>query len=187
MTYRLSKIYTRTGDTGTTNFGEHKRLSKSHPFIEVAGHLDELNSAIGVMLATLPNMPEIQQIFSAVQQDLFHVGGELCTPHYHVITAEKTLQLEQQIDAWNQTLPPLKEFIIPGGHLKTAHCHLARTICRRAERSIVALMEQEQINPEILKYINRLSDLLFVASRIITKQVGNHEIMWHKEELKKSF
>jgi cob(I)alamin adenosyltransferase len=182
MSYRLSKIYTRTGDIGTTNFGEHKRLAKTHPYIEAIGTLDELNSAIGVMLAQQPLLADIQKYFSEIQQDLFNLGGELCTPSFQVITADKITHLENIIDEWNETLPPLKEFIIPGGHLKTAFCHLARTICRRAERCIVAL-DEEKINPEILRYLNRLSDLLFVAARIITREAGDEEVMWKNSSL----
>jgi cob(I)alamin adenosyltransferase len=118
---------------------------------------------------------------TGVQQDLFNAGGELCPPHHPAISADKVTQLEKTLDAWNETLPPLKEFIMPGGNIQSAACHLARTICRRAERSLVTLKREMAFNPEILHYINRLSDVLFVAARLLAKETGSEEILWEHE------
>jgi cob(I)alamin adenosyltransferase len=181
MGNRLSKIYTRTGDDGSTSLGDKNRILKNHPRLEVLGTLDELNSAIGMVLAHKPTTSSIQSSFSDIQQNLFNLGGELCPPYYTVMTAEKVLQLEKQLDEWNDTLPPLKEFILPGGNLKSASCHLARTICRRAERCCISLLQIESVNPDILRFLNRLSDLLFVAARILAKESHSEEILWKHE------
>jgi len=181
MGYRLSKIYTRTGDDGHTHLGDGNRIPKDHPRLELMGTLDELNSAIGLVLAYSPEDPTIVSCLTQAQNDLFNLGGELCPPHRQAITAEKISQLENIIDAWNTTLPPLTEFILPGGNIKSAACHLARTICRRAERSAITLHQQTPLTPEILRYINRLSDLLFVAARILAKETASEEILWEHE------
>ncbi|MDR3477933.1 MAG: cob(I)yrinic acid a,c-diamide adenosyltransferase [Gammaproteobacteria bacterium] len=181
MGNRLSKIYTRTGDDGTTSIGDKNRILKNHPRLEVLGTIDELNSAIGVILAQKPSTTSINICLEAIQQELFNLGGELCPPYYTVITAEKIEHLEKQLDEWNNTLPPLKEFIMPGGNLKSASCHLARTICRRAERACVTLLQSEPFNTEILRYLNRLSDLLFVAARLLAKESQSEETLWKHE------
>ncbi len=181
MGNRLSKIYTRTGDDGKTNLGDGKRIPKDHARLELIGTLDELNSAIGIVLAHNPTTPSVKACLQQVQQDLFNVGGELCPPYYSVTTSDKTSALEKTIDEWNAELPPLKEFILPGGNLKSASCHLARTICRRGERSAVTLYALEAFNLEILRYLNRLSDLLFVAARVLTKESNTQEILWEHE------
>ncbi len=178
MGYRLSKIYTRTGDDGLTNLGDGNRIPKNHPRLELLGTLDELNSAIGLILAHEPQTESIRTLLTATQQELFNIGGELCPPYHTAITAEKVTALETAIDSWNTTLPPLKEFILPGGNLKTAACHMARTICRRTERSAVALYHDEKFNPDILRYLNRLSDALFVAARLLAKETGSKEVLW---------
>lgn len=178
MGYRLSKIYTRTGDDGLTNLGDGKRLHKDHARLELLGTIDELNSAIGLLLAYNPRTESVRLLLQTVQHELFNLGGELCPPYHTVMTADKISALEQSIDAWNETLPPLKEFILPGGNLQAASCHLARTICRRAERCAVSLYQTETFNPDILRYLNRLSDVLFVAARLLAKETGSQEVLW---------
>lgn len=178
MGYRLSKIYTRTGDDGKTQLGDGIRIFKNHLRFEVLGTLDELNSVIGMILAFSPKNKSVITCLTQVQNDLFNLSGELCPPYRQVITAEKTVDLEKIIDEWNGNLPPLKEFILPGGNPPSATCHLARTICRRAERITVALHQQEKMNDEILRYLNRLSDLLFVAARILARETQQDEAMW---------
>lgn len=174
MGNRLSKIYTRTGDDGTTGIAANHRLSKDSLRIEALGTLDELNSAIGLTIVqTLPT--EITLCLREIQQDLFHMGGELCPPHRIVMTSSQVIALENKLDEWNKLLPPLKEFILPGGNSASAHCHLARTICRRAERRLVSLHRLEPLNPDTLCYINRLSDLLFVIARVLAP---DNEILW---------
>jgi cob(I)alamin adenosyltransferase len=181
MGNRLSKIYTRTGDDGNTSLGDGNRIAKNHARLELLGTLDELNSALGLLLAYGPKTTAVCKVLDGVQQDLFNLGGELCPPYHSVVTADKVKALEEVIDAWNTELPPLKEFIMPGGNLPAAACHLARTICRRAERVAVSLYEKEPFNPEILRYLNRLSDALFVAARLLAKETGSKEVLWEHE------
>lgn len=178
MSYRLSRITTRSGDDGKTNLGTKDRLSKNHIRIETLGTLDELNSSLGMVLAYEPLNQEISAVLKQVQQDLFDLGGELCPPYQQAVTTEKIAYLDAFITQWNASLPPLTEFILPGGNLKAASCHLARTICRRAERCIVALHENEKINADILRYINRLSDLLFISARILARETHSKEELW---------
>ncbi|MHB1949437.1 MAG: cob(I)yrinic acid a,c-diamide adenosyltransferase [Gammaproteobacteria bacterium] len=184
MSYRLSKIYTRKGDDGTTSLDAHQRISKDSIRIESLGTLDELNSVIGMILASNEVTMPVKTVLTQIQQDLFNLGGELCPPHREVITANKVSELEKILDEWNASLPPLKEFILPGGNLASATCHLARTVCRRAERCLVTLKQDEPFNPEILRYINRLSDVLFVAARILAKESHSKEILWNHERKK---
>jgi cob(I)alamin adenosyltransferase len=182
MGYRLSKIVTRTGDDGNTQIGVGKRIAKNHIVIETLGALDELNSTIGLLLAHKPKNKNIVKQLLQVQHDLFNMGGELCPPNKLVITPDKIIELEKMIDRLNATLPPLKEFILPGGNILSATCHLARTICRRTERCFVTLKNQYTINVDSLRYLNRLSDFLFVAARILAKQTKSSEILWkHKK------
>jgi cob(I)alamin adenosyltransferase len=178
MGHRLSKIYTRTGDDGLTQVEPKNRIPKNCARIEALGTVDELNCAIGLTLAHGVNHAGVKECLTQVQHDLFNLGGELCPPHYPVITDEKISQLEQTIDEWNDSLPPLKEFILPGGNLTTASCHLARAICRRAERCLITLHQEENMRLEIIRYINRLSDLLFVAARILAKTNDLTEVLW---------
>ena len=178
MGNRLSKITTRTGDDGTTSLAAGSRLNKFDTAIEAIGTLDELNSSIGMVLALRPASEEIEKTLKQVQQDLFDLGGELCPPHHLVIKKDKILFLETMLEKWNATLPPLKEFILPGGNIKSATCHLARTICRRAERCLVKLHQEHTLNPNVLRYINRLSDLLFVAARVLSHETTDQEEMW---------
>lgn len=181
MGHRLTKIYTKKGDDGSTSLDAKNRIAKDHIRIEAIGTIDELNSVIGMVLAFCKTDSAIQNIFLQIQHDLLNLGGELSLPSYVVITEEKVQQLEKNLDEWNATLPLLKEFILPGGNPASATCHLARTVCRRAERVLVTLNREEKINPEILRYTNRLSDLLFVAARMLSQEAGNKEVLWDHE------
>lgn len=184
MGYRLTKIYTRTGDEGYTTLGEN-RLSKDDLLIEALGTIDELNSALGMIFAFQIKTPDIADALTQVQNDLFDMGGELHLPQRLVITEDKVILLEQILDAWNSKLPPLKEFILPRGNPKSAAAHLARTICRRAERALVRFHRQVTLaNPQMLRYLNRLSDLLFVAARLLALETHETETMWDHERLK---
>lgn len=181
MPYRLTKIYTRKGDDGYTTLRD-ERLPKDDLLVETIGTIDELNAAIGFTLSLSIENKDIIKALTQVQHDLFDLGGELHAPQHPVIQAEKIKQLENHIDEWNKTLPPLKEFILPGGNSKTAACHLARTICRRAERMLVKLHRQSALdNTELLRYVNRLSDVLFVAARMLAKENNAKEVLWEHE------
>ena len=183
MGYRLSKIYTRTGDNGTTGLGDGRRVEKDSPRIEVIGCVDELNSLIGVLIAQ--QVPDnLSEILTHIQHRLFDLGGELAMPGYQSITEDAITYLEQRLDELNGKLPPLKEFILPGGSLQAASCHHARAVCRRAERraSRLSALENEQISPALLKYLNRLSDLLFVMARVLARDNGGTEIYWSKDK-----
>ncbi|OGT46746.1 MAG: ATP:cob(I)alamin adenosyltransferase [Gammaproteobacteria bacterium RIFCSPHIGHO2_12_FULL_41_20] len=181
MPYRLTKIVTRTGDDGHTNLGK-QRVPKDNILIEVLGTLDELNSTLGLCLSLgTPNNQLIVTALTQIQQDLFNIGGELYAPEHPVITTEKISRLEELINNWNTTLPPLKEFLLPGGNPASAACHLARTVCRRLERRLVTLHQQHPLaNREILRYTNRLSDLLFVLARILAKDTHEQEVVWER-------
>lgn len=182
MGYRLSKIYTRTGDQGTTGLGDGKRVAKDSTRIEAIGCIDELNSLIGLLIAQ--DIPEsIDGSLTNIQHNLFDLGGELAVPGYRVVTDDAVTLLEQQLDKLNETLPPLKEFILPGGSLQAASCHHARTVCRRSERRLMTLAQQadEEINPAALKYLNRLSDLLFVMARTLARMNNGGEVLWKKQ------
>src|SRR5580698_1631347 len=170
MGNRLSKIYTRTGDEGTTGLGDGTRVPKDHLRVEAYGTVDETNSAIGVVLAT-PHLPdEVRRCLTDVQHDLFDLGGELCIPGARTITPAYTKRLEDQLDSFNEPLPPLKEFILPGGGPAAAAAHMARTICRRAERICWRLAREESVGPDVMIYLNRLSDLLFVLARVLARE-----------------
>ncbi len=184
MGNRLSKIYTRTGDDGTTGLGDGTRVRKDHPRVEAYGTTDELNSAIGILLA-VPNLPEgITTCLIEVQHELFDLGGELCIPGHRVIQAQHVTRLEQSLDGFNDALPPLKEFILPGGGPGAAACHLARAIARRAERRVWTLAEIEPVAPEVTQYLNRLSDLLFVLARVIARHERGSEVLWRHDRSK---
>lgn len=182
MPYRLTNITTRKGDDGTTSLGGQKRISKTDNTIEALGTLDELNSALGLTLAFGVPYPEIQAALAQIQQDLFDLGSELCPPHHKKITSGYVERLDKWTAQWNATLPPLQEFLLPGGTPTSAACHLARTICRRAERNLVRLHEQEKLNSDTLRYINRLSDLLFVGARVIARDAHCDETTWKHEQ-----
>tara|TARA_R110001583_G_scaffold116010_1_gene266631 strand:+ start:1099 stop:1674 length:576 start_codon:yes stop_codon:yes gene_type:complete len=187
MGNRLSKIYTRTGDTGTTGLGDGSRIDKDADRIEAIGDVDELNSCVGILCCELRPTDEVQvQLASElyeVQQNLFNLGGELAVPGYALIEDAQVTQLEQLLDQLNATLPALKDFILPGGNRAAAACHLARSVCRRAERRLVTLARDSDIRPQCQSYLNRLSDLLFVAARVLARQDGGQEVLWrHRAE-----
>lgn len=186
MGYRLSKIYTRTGDQGTTGLGDGSRLPKHAPRIEAIGALDELNSCLGVLLAELEPGAPVAGPLLQVQNDLFDLGGELSIPGHSIIQDGHVKRLEDWLDQFNEELPPLKNFILPGGNKPAAYCHLARSICRRAERTMVALGETEQLNPQGQIYLNRLSDLLFVFARILARRDGGQEVLWQPTQPKQA-
>ena len=177
MGHRLTKIYTRTGDAGQTSLTGGERIDKDSVRIEAMGDVDELNSALGLVLAyDIP--PEVRGCLTGVQHALFNLGGELSMRDRALITPTDIDDLERTIDVLNAELPPLKEFILPGGDPAAASCHLARAICRRAERRVVALMRAESVGEPTRAYLNRLSDLLFVASRVIARAGGRSETYW---------
>jgi cob(I)alamin adenosyltransferase len=177
---RLTKIYTRTGDDGTTGLGDGTRVPKEHPRVEAYGTVDEANSAIGVVLA-VKDIPEaIRKLLNEIQHDLFDLGGELATPGMQLIKDTHILRIEQSIDHFNADLPTLKEFILPSGGPATAACHLARTIARRAERCTWTLARGETVSPEVTRYLNRLSDLLFVLARVLARHENGSEVMWKR-------
>jgi cob(I)alamin adenosyltransferase len=180
MGNRLSKIYTRTGDDGSTGLGDGARVSKESLRVEAYGTVDETNSAIGVVLA-VADLPEpIKRCLTEVQHDLFDLGGELCIPGSKIIEAAHVDRLETDLDGFNEALPPLKDFILPGGGPAAAACHVARTVCRRAERRCWSLARAEEVAPDVLKYLNRLSDLLFVVARVLARQSSGGEVIWRR-------
>lgn len=180
MANRLSKIYTRTGDAGTTGLGDGSRVAKDNLRIIAMGDIDELNSVIGLLL-TEPVSAKIRVCLTRVQHDLFDMGGEICMPGHALIKMDRVTALETVLDEWNDTLTPLKEFILPGGSRAAAYCHLARTVCRRTERQMHTLNTQEKITEISLQYINRLSDLLFVLCRILNKEASMADVLWQNE------
>ena len=177
MGNRLSKIYTRTGDDGTTGLGDGSRVEKDSLRVETFGTVDELNSIIGLVLASGVN-DAVRDCLTRTQHELFDLGGELCMPGYTLIPETCVDQLEAELDRFNEDLPPLKDFILPGGSESAARCHLARTVCRRAERLMVSLAKIEDINEVSLRYLNRLSDLLFVIARVLARANGGSEVLW---------
>jgi cob(I)alamin adenosyltransferase len=184
MGNRLSKIYTRTGDDGSTGLGDGSRVAKENLRVEAYGTVDETNSAVGVILGNPGLPPEIRRALTEIQHDLFDLGGELCIPGHVMINAAHVDRLETELDGLNEGLPPLKEFILPGGGPAAAACHLARAICRRAERRCWSLARTESVAPDALKYLNRLSDLLFVMARVLARGADG-EVVWRREALPK--
>jgi cob(I)alamin adenosyltransferase len=177
---RLTKIYTRTGDDGTTGLGDGTRVLKEHARVEAIGTVDEANSAIGLVLST-PHLPAaIADALLDVQHDLFDLGGELATPGMQLIHDQQIAKLEALIDQYNDELPTLKEFILPSGGPATAACHMARAIARRAERCTWALHRSAPVSPAVLRYLNRLSDLLFVLARVIVRHENGAEVLWQR-------
>jgi cob(I)alamin adenosyltransferase len=184
MGNRLSKIYTKTGDDGTTGLGDGTRVAKDSARVAAYGTVDELNSAIGVVLAQ--DVPaNVREVLTQVQHDLFDLGGELCIPGMAMIHEADVVRLEGALDGFNDGLPPLKDFILPGGGPAAAHAHVARTVCRRAERETVTLSRQEAVRPEAVRYLNRLSDLLFVLARVLARASGHGEVLWQHERRKR--
>lgn len=183
MGNRLSKIYTRTGDDGSTGLGDGSRTAKDSARVNAYGTVDEANSAIGLVLASeIPD--EVRTLLTAVQHQMFDLGGELCIPGHAAIFNADIERLEQQLDAFNDPLPPLKDFILPGGGEAAARCHVARTVVRRAERDAVTLSRSEPVRPEAIRYLNRLSDLLFVLARVLARSSGHGEVLWNHERRK---
>jgi len=184
MGNRLSKIYTKTGDDGTTGLGDGTRVAKDSARVAAYGTVDELNSSIGIVLAQDIPAP-IREALTQIQHDLFDLGGELCIPDMAMVHEADVERLEQTLDGFNADLPPLKDFILPGGGMAAACCHLARTVCRRAEREVVTLSRSEPVRPEAVRDLNRLSDLLFVLSRVLARASGHGEVLWQHERRKK--
>jgi cob(I)alamin adenosyltransferase len=186
MGNRLSKIYTRTGDEGTTGLGDGTRVPKDAARVEAYGTVDEANSTIGMVLA-VPGLPSaIATCLTAVQHDLFDLGGELCIPGMTLVTDAQIDRLEQELDAFNDPLPALKDFILPGGGPAAAACHLARTVVRRAERRVWTLSALEAdsaqpLSPVPARYLNRLSDLLFVVARVLARHENGSEVIWRRD------
>lgn len=177
MGNRLSKIYTRTGDDGTTGLGDGVRVTKDCLRIEAIGAVDELNCAIGRVLAH-DLRPAILDCLRDTQHKLFNLGGELSIPGYQAVMSEDVVALEATLSEFNAQLPPLKEFILPGGGRAAADCHMARAICRRAERRVISLAREEEVGEPVRVYLNRLSDLLFVLCRILARDEGGLEVLW---------
>ena len=186
MGHRLSKIYTRTGDDGTTGLGDGSRVPKDDLRVDAYGTVDELNSFIGVLRAQLatissPFPHDLDATLSRIQHELFDLGGELCIPDYRLLLESSITRLEHSIDSMNEHLPMLKDFILPAGSLATSYAHAARAICRRAERLTYSLSQRDgNISPFALQYLNRLSDWLFVAARHIAREDGGTEVLWQK-------
>jgi cob(I)alamin adenosyltransferase len=180
----LSRIYTRTGDSGETALGDGSRVPKDHPRVTAYGSVDELNAVLGLLLANAPAQSEAE-LLTTIQNDLFDVGADLCVPAIPDekagsrlrVSAGQSTRLEQAIDRLNADLSTLTSFVLPRGEPSAAWCHLARTVCRRAERDVVALSHQEAVNPQVVIYLNRLSDLLFVLARVYNKQ-GRGDCLW---------
>ncbi|MFN3310797.1 MAG: cob(I)yrinic acid a,c-diamide adenosyltransferase [Thermomonas sp.] len=180
MGNRLSKIYTRTGDDGSTGLGDGSRVGKDSLRVEAYGTVDEANSCIGLLLAA--DLPDaVRDLLTRIQHQLFDLGGELCIPGHAAISDADIAALEAQLDHFNDGLPALKEFILPGGGEAAARCHVARTVVRRAARATVALARQEDIRPQAVHYLNRLSDLLFVLARVLARAAGHGEVLWQHE------
>jgi cob(I)alamin adenosyltransferase len=179
MAKRLSRIYTRTGDDGTTGLSDGSRVGKDAERVEAIGEVDELNSAIGLLLTE--SLPEaIFTALTTVQHELFDLGGELSVPGHSIVSDRYIARLEHELDELNSKLPPLVDFILPGGSRAAAAAHVARTVCRRAERRLVALNRVEAVSPLLLQYLNRLSDLLFVMCRAINSAAGHPDVLWQQ-------
>ena len=185
MGHRLSRIYTRTGDDGTTGLGDGARVRKDDARVEAYGTVDEANSAIGVVLAVAGLPADVARCLTEIQHDLFDLGGELCIPGTQVIREERVTALETELDQFNEPLPALKDFILPGGGPAAAACHLARTIVRRAERCVWTLAASESVNLAVPKYLNRLSDLLFVIARVLARHENGTEVLWRHDRGRK--
>jgi cob(I)alamin adenosyltransferase len=185
MGNRLSKIATRTGDKGETGLGDGTRVAKDSARIQALGDIDELNSSIGVLLAE--KMPaRLRAALLRIQHDLFDLGGEVCIPGHSMVTGAHVLNLDALLTSYNGQLPPLKEFILPGGTRAAALAHLSRTACRRAERSLVALGRTEPVGEHARQYVNRLSDLLFVLGRALNRAGKRGDVLWRHERKKRN-
>ncbi len=182
MGNRLSKIYTRTGDDGTTGLTGGDRVRKDCPRMQTIGAVDETNSLVGLLIAELASDDPLVPMLTAIQHDLFDLGGELSMPPHALVHDERVDWLEQCTDELNADLPPLKNFILPGGSRAAATCHLLRTVCRRAEREMVTLAGTDPVNPAGQRFLNRLSDLMFVAARVIARRNGGQEVLWQQRK-----
>ena len=183
MGNRLSKIYTRTGDDGTTGLGDGTRVAKDSARVNAYGTVDEANSTIGLLLAA--ELPDgVRELLTRIQHQLFDLGGELCIPGHAAVFDADVDALEARLDHYNDDLPPLKDFILPGGGEAAARCHIARTVVRRAERDAVTLSRHDAVRPQAIRYLNRLSDLLFVLARALARACGHGEVLWHHERRK---
>ena len=182
MGNRLSKIYTRTGDDGSTGLGDGSRVAKDSLRVGAYGTVDEANSCIGVVLAQADIGADVLDCLTRVQHQLFDLGGELCIPGMALIQDGDIDALERDLDAFNEPLSPLKDFILPGGGAAAAHCHVARTVARRAEREVIALSRVEAVRPQAIRYLNRLSDLLFVIARVLARRSGAGEVIWERNK-----
>jgi len=183
MGHRLSKITTRTGDAGETGLGDGTRVSKDSARVQALGDIDELNCVLGLVLAE--DVPEaMRAALVQVQHDLFDLGGEISIPGHKLLKPSRVEALEETLETWNAGLEPLKEFILPGGTRAAAAAHLARTVCRRAERSVVALGRKDKVGDPARRYLNRLSDLLFVAGRLLNRHAGQNDVQWRHERKK---
>lgn len=189
MAYRLSKIYTRTGDAGETGLADGRRVTKDHPRVDAMGEVDTLNSQLGLLLADLaeqqskwPGLGEIIEVLAPCQHRLFDLGGELAMPAYQALQAAEIERLEAAIDRWNEEVGPLENFILPGGSRLIAQAHVCRSLARSAERRCQQLNAVEPLRGVGLAYVNRLSDLLFVAARLIAKRQGIDEVLWQAAE-----
>jgi cob(I)alamin adenosyltransferase len=183
MGNRLSKIATRTGDKGTTGLGDGSRTDKDSLRIQAIGDVDELNSQLGLLLCEQLAV-ELREALLSIQHDLFDLGGELCIPGYALVSAAQVARLDDLLEKYNADLPPLKDFILPSGNRPAALAHVCRTVCRRAERSIVSLGKSETVNEAVRQYVNRLSDLLFVLSRVLNRADGGSDVLWQKDRLR---
>ena len=188
MGNRLSRIYTRTGDDGTTGLGDGSRVAKDSARVNAYGTVDEANSCIGLLLASeLP--ADVRELLTRIQHQLFDLGGELCIPGHAAIHDADIDALEARLDHYNDDLPALKDFILPGGGEAAARCHVARTVVRRAERDTVSLSRHDAVRPQAIRYLNRLSDLLFVLARVLNRAnldgLGGDDVYWHSERLKR--
>ena len=183
MGNRLSQIYTRTGDDGSTGLGDGSRVGKDSARVNAYGTVDEANSCIGLLLAaTLPD--DVRELLVRIQHQLFDLGGELCIPGHAAIFDADVDALEARLDHYNDDLSPLKDFILPGGGEAAARCHIARTVVRRAERETVTLARLDAVRPQAIRYLNRLSDLLFVLARVLARASGHGEVLWNHDRRK---
>lgn len=182
MGNRLSKIYTRTGDDGSTGLADGNRIAKNAQRVEAMGTADEVNCHIGLLIETLNSDDEMIGPLRRIQHHLFDLGGEFAIPGSVVISSDHIHWLEATLDEYNEDLPPLKNFILPGGSPAAAQCHMARAVCRRAERIVVALGHEDSINSASRHYLNRLSDLLFVFARVLARRDGAEEILWDQKK-----
>ena len=184
MSNRLTKIYTRTGDAGTTGLADGSRVAKDAPRIEAIGAVDELNSVLGTLLSE--KLPDgVRACLDNVQNDLFDLGGELSVPGHAIMSKAHVERLERALDGFNKALPPLKDFILPAGSRPAALAHVARTVCRRAERRLVSLSRKQKVAPALLAYVNRLSDLLFVLARGLNRVAGRPDVLWQQGKNRK--